>query len=205
MDLALTLKSHCLSAPEKPRNFELRNFLRRPPPRSANDRESHFKPNSLTSSPITHHPTNGEKHTAPRQSIPDQRLNPEPRSQPWTGGPFWPRYRCCSAGWLHCQEDEALPWSLALEPQSPPGWGETVVSQLESKDTEPGAVTFSSDLRAGLAGWDCATLKPRISSIFSAALRLATFLLVPVPSAVWFPTFTCIKKAGLRSGPKPSE
>lgn len=30
--------------------------------------------------------------------------------------------------------------------------------------------------------------------MFSAALRFATFLLVPDPSAVWFPTFTCKKK-----------
>lgn len=30
--------------------------------------------------------------------------------------------------------------------------------------------------------------------MFSAALRLATFLLVPAPSAVWFPTFTCRKQ-----------
>lgn len=41
--------------------------------------------------------------------------------------------------------------------------------------------------------------------MFSAALRLAAFLLVPEPSAVWFPTFTCVRKAGLGSVLKPSE
>lgn len=35
--------------------------------------------------------------------------------------------------------------------------------------------------------------------MFSAALRLATFLLVPEPSAVWFPTFTYVRKTGLGS------
>lgn len=38
--------------------------------------------------------------------------------------------------------------------------------------------------------------------MFSAALRFATFLLVPDPSAVWFPTFTCITNSRRRGRPR---
>lgn len=44
--------------------------------------------------------------------------------------------------------------------------------------------TFSSVFSAGLGGCGWGTLKPKSSSIFSAAFRLATFLLGPIPSAV---------------------
>lgn len=51
-------------------------------------------------------------------------------------------------------------------------------------------ITFSSVFNAGFGGWGWGILKPKISNIFSAALRLATFLFVPIPSAVCTPTFT---------------
>ncbi len=55
------------------------------------------------------------------------------------------------------------------------------------------ALTFSSVFRAGLGGCGWGTLKPRSSSIFSAAFRLATFLLGPIPSAFWPVTDTWVR------------
>lgn len=55
-------------------------------------------------------------------------------------------------------------------------------------------ITFSSVFNAGFGGWGWGILKPKISNMFSAALRLATFLFVPIPSAVCTPTFTWTKE-----------
>lgn len=62
---------------------------------------------------------------------------------------------------------------------------------------DEGALTFSSIFSAGLGGAG-GILKPRSSNIFSAAFRLATFLLAPSPSAVRIPTFTCKEQRDVR-------
>lgn len=85
----------------------------------------------------------------------------------------------------------AVPWRS----QSPPGGDEQVILQLERTQSLSAP---SSDLRAGLEGWACGTLETEDLQHVLGRVALAAFLLVPEPSAVRFPTFTCAREGRTR-------